>query len=278
MKKLLCRRVLALLLTLFVAVSSFSVSGFGDTLLLGDINADQTIDASDALLVLQHSVDLIVLNEDEFDISDVDASGVIDATDALCILQYSVKLIDRFPAKDSLAYKEKLLADIGKDSPVPFSLVYCDDLNYKASVDGVDAPDLFDEPSASLLISDADEMKARFANAESSILSDYAAMCDDAFFEERAVLVFWQWIPSIDFHAAVDSLTLEGDTLTVDYTVRCGDISESHVTLVGYCFAVMEIDAQTAAEISEITVQVHNDYSTQEYDDVWAVGMDNYLS
>ena len=103
-------------------------------------------------------------------------------------------------------------------------------------------------------------------------------MCDDPFFEDRAALVLWPWLPSIDFHAEVNSLELVEDTLNVDYTVRYGDISESHVDLIGYCFVVMEIDAQTAAGISEITAQVHNDYSTQEYDDVWAVGMDNYLS
>ena len=62
----------------------------------GDISGDGRVDASDALLALQHSVNLIRLEGDKVTAGDVTGDGVIDASDALCILQYSVNLIDRF--------------------------------------------------------------------------------------------------------------------------------------------------------------------------------------
>ena len=64
----------------------------------GDINADGSINASDALLALQHSVQLIRLMGNEALAADVDHNEKIDAGDALLILQHSVKLIDQFPA------------------------------------------------------------------------------------------------------------------------------------------------------------------------------------
>ena len=66
----------------------------------GDINSDTKIDASDALLSLQHSVKLKTLEGDSFVAADVDGNDKVDASDALLILQYSVKLIDHFPVED----------------------------------------------------------------------------------------------------------------------------------------------------------------------------------
>ena len=65
----------------------------------GYVNDDDRIDASDALMVLQHSVSIITLSEDKFLCADVSGDNKIDATDALLILQYSVRLISRFPAE-----------------------------------------------------------------------------------------------------------------------------------------------------------------------------------
>ncbi len=231
----------------------------------GDVDGNGEINAADALKALQHSVNLIELTSFIAQAADVNEDEEINANDALLILQYSVRLIDRFPVKDTLAYKEKLLAEIGKNSPVPFSLVYCENSGFEP-----------DEEIA--LITDADELKAQFGNADSPILATYAEVCDDAFFEERAVLIFCQWYPSESFHAAVDSIQQRGDTLTVNYTVRCGDPEVDHVDAVGFLVAVMEIDAKTAAEIRTVTSQGHNEYSTETYDDVWAIGMDHYLS
>ena len=63
---------------------------------LGDVNCDGSIDALDALIILQHSVHLTTLEGDDFNAADVNHDGNIDASDALLVLQYSVKIIDQF--------------------------------------------------------------------------------------------------------------------------------------------------------------------------------------
>lgn len=68
-------------------------------LLYGDINTDASVNASDALLALQHSVKLITLEGEAFQSGDVNGDDKIDASDALLILQKSVKLIEQFPVE-----------------------------------------------------------------------------------------------------------------------------------------------------------------------------------
>lgn len=63
---------------------------------MGDIDGNGKIDAADALMALQHSVQLISLNDKQQIAADVDKNGKIDAADALKILQYSVGLIQQF--------------------------------------------------------------------------------------------------------------------------------------------------------------------------------------
>lgn len=59
----------------------------------GDINRDGDINASDALLALQHSVRRITLDVESHALADMDGNGEIDAADALKILQISVGLL-----------------------------------------------------------------------------------------------------------------------------------------------------------------------------------------
>ena len=63
---------------------------------LGDVNADDAIDAQDALLALQQSVKTVALGEASAAMADVDKNGAINARDALLMLQYSVHLINSF--------------------------------------------------------------------------------------------------------------------------------------------------------------------------------------
>ena len=64
--------------------------------LYGDVNNDQAVDATDALWVLQHSVELRTLTETELKAADVTDLGKVDTKDALQILQKTVDLIDQF--------------------------------------------------------------------------------------------------------------------------------------------------------------------------------------
>lgn len=59
----------------------------------GDINRDGDVDASDALLALQHAVRLITLDAESQMLADMDGNGEIDSADALKILQISVGLL-----------------------------------------------------------------------------------------------------------------------------------------------------------------------------------------
>ena len=59
----------------------------------GDVNCDGKVNATDALLALQHSVGLIALDGDSLSLADVDENGTIDAADCFKILQISVGLL-----------------------------------------------------------------------------------------------------------------------------------------------------------------------------------------
>ncbi len=65
----------------------------------GDVDLSGSIDASDALMALQHSVSILTLDESQYRRANVDGNENVDASDALLILQHSVKLIDRFPVE-----------------------------------------------------------------------------------------------------------------------------------------------------------------------------------
>ncbi len=69
-------------------------------ILYGDIDNNESVDTTDALLALQYSVDKITLTEEQIIYGDVDGSSNIDATDALLILQYSVDKIIKFPIEE----------------------------------------------------------------------------------------------------------------------------------------------------------------------------------
>lgn len=56
----------------------------------GDVNGDGRVDASDALMALQDSVDLIHLNEEQRARADMDGNGKVNAQDALAMLNKSV--------------------------------------------------------------------------------------------------------------------------------------------------------------------------------------------
>ena len=58
----------------------------------GDIDGDGGVNATDALLALQHSVKLVELRGSGRQMADLDGSGAVDAADALWMLQIAVKL------------------------------------------------------------------------------------------------------------------------------------------------------------------------------------------
>ena len=63
---------------------------------LGNVNEDEenTINTADALLILQHVVELATLSDTQLLAADVNGDGVANTADAIRILQYQVELID----------------------------------------------------------------------------------------------------------------------------------------------------------------------------------------
>ncbi|MBQ7548423.1 MAG: hypothetical protein IJT03_01820 [Clostridia bacterium] len=60
--------------------------------LAGDVNGDGSVNSSDALMVLRHTVNLIQLEKSAMSVADLDGNGQINSADALRILQISVGL------------------------------------------------------------------------------------------------------------------------------------------------------------------------------------------
>ena len=99
------KRVLAMLLALVMVVPmGFAVSAEDSAPVVqitpgavGDMNADQKINAHDALLLLKFAVEKITFTPQQESHADVDDSGSVDALDALMTLQYSVGKRHIFP-------------------------------------------------------------------------------------------------------------------------------------------------------------------------------------
>lgn len=85
----------------------------------GDVNNNGLINAEDALLVLQHSVNKVVLDQAGTAAGDVTADEQINATDALLILQYAVGLIEIFPVDSIVTSEPEKPTPSEPDIPMP---------------------------------------------------------------------------------------------------------------------------------------------------------------
>jgi hypothetical protein len=76
---------------------------------LGDVSLDGNITSYDAVLILQHTVEILILNDEQKKIADVDCNERITAWDASLILQYVVGRITEFPCQTG---KPPAIADL----------------------------------------------------------------------------------------------------------------------------------------------------------------------
>lgn len=111
MKKL-SAKILSLTLAAIIAAGGAATASAENV--RGDVNGDGSINSSDALMVLQKSVDLEVENFDEA-AADVNGDGEINSSDALTILRISVGLEDpstpEEPEKTPLDYNKQELVE-----------------------------------------------------------------------------------------------------------------------------------------------------------------------
>ena len=75
----------------------FLASGHDPILSYGDIDGENDVTASDALMVLQSSVDKLNLSQEQLWRADVDGVEGITSSDALAVLMCSVGKIDKLP-------------------------------------------------------------------------------------------------------------------------------------------------------------------------------------
>ena len=103
------KKILSLALTLIMATSILSVVPFSveaattpsgtygtDYVNYGDVDINKTVDSSDALYILQHTVGKITLAAKKASIADVTLDTEVTTSDALTVLQFSVDKITGF--------------------------------------------------------------------------------------------------------------------------------------------------------------------------------------
>ncbi|HAS78979.1 MAG TPA: hypothetical protein DCS38_04620 [Ruminococcus sp.] len=85
------KKLSAFALSLFTAASI--LGGYGAYASdMGDLSGDGNSSSEDALMILQHTVGMIDLTDEQKAAADIDGNGSIDSNDALQILQYTVGL------------------------------------------------------------------------------------------------------------------------------------------------------------------------------------------
>ena len=126
-----------------------------DWVLYGDLDADNTINAKDALSVLKYSVGKQLFSEAEIEIADVNDDAKVDAKDALDILKYSVSKIFEFKAGVfyQISVKEPE-QPIEPDDPVEPSNDFIAQYNKSNSVNGAYGKDTTADTSFELDLSD----------------------------------------------------------------------------------------------------------------------------
>lgn len=65
-------------------------------IVMGDVNADGTVNSLDGAQVLKHDAELIILEDEGLTASDVNDDGVVDSLDAAQILKFDAELITEF--------------------------------------------------------------------------------------------------------------------------------------------------------------------------------------
>ena len=82
------------------AVASYPMTCGAESVRLGDVNGDSTVNASDALAVLNYYVGKLELSSEAFFRADVNADKSVNSIDALEILRYTVCLLYTSDAAD----------------------------------------------------------------------------------------------------------------------------------------------------------------------------------
>ncbi len=75
--------------------SNFGLFEYG--IVYGDVNGDEEVNVSDAILVLRHIAALTTLDQAQLEAADVNSDGCVDVADAILILRYIVEFESQLP-------------------------------------------------------------------------------------------------------------------------------------------------------------------------------------
>lgn len=93
------KKLISFMVAAVFAVCAVCPVVIADGVKFGDLDSSGSVNAGDALMVLQHATGIKTLADDVQAAADVDGDEKIVAGDALYILQYSAGLIEKFPAE-----------------------------------------------------------------------------------------------------------------------------------------------------------------------------------
>lgn len=112
----LIKKAVSAVLSLVLALSALTVSvgavtteqqaSASKTYLYGDVNLDQKISITDAIIVQKNVLKAVTFSELETKIADVDASGEVTMRDAILVQKYTIKLISEFSAGISFVVED----------------------------------------------------------------------------------------------------------------------------------------------------------------------------
>lgn len=91
------KKVIAAIMATLILISSITVYGNEQGSAYGDVNMDNAVNASDALLVLKHASKLTILDKEQIALANVNEDSSVNASDALLILKFAAQLIDKLP-------------------------------------------------------------------------------------------------------------------------------------------------------------------------------------
>ena len=127
-------RFIALMLICVMVITTMPTSVFAHSvteelppkerngILRGDVNGDGVVNATDALMLLRYSMDLLQLSVEQLSRCDCDGNGVIDTLDALVILRYciGIDMPEIIGCEHSIEHIEALPAGCTEDGNIEY--------------------------------------------------------------------------------------------------------------------------------------------------------------
>lgn len=213
---------LALMLSFVTFSNATEVSQPDSQDIKGDINLDGSVNAADALTVLQHAVKIIELTDSKLAKADVNKDGIINSSDALQILIIAVGLEKKDPTtkEEIVAFYNECIDNSYKQDKIV--LEGFTDLSFtvnKFLIDGKEDRETTKSYEEDLNAIEYDDVKFTFINGET----------EDGLKAEEFVLSAQMLIDEID----TASITQHGEGYKITFTLYPSSYTLSEDELIG---------------------------------------------